>query len=126
MKTVMIADDSAFMRTWLKKLVENHNYRVIVQARDGEEAIKQYSLYRPQLVLLDITMPKVDGLQAIKGITALDPKASVVMCSSLATSSHINEAKKAGAVDFVVKPHFHGLIDILNRAAENHSPDSPS
>ena len=103
MATVLVADDASFMRMRLRKLVEGLGFDV-VEAGDGEEAVRAYREHRPCLVLLDITMPNKDGLEALKEILQEDPGAKVVMCSALAQRSVVVEALKLGARDFVVKP----------------------
>ncbi|KMY54516.1 chemotaxis protein CheY [Bacillus sp. FJAT-27231] len=112
-KSVLIADDSLFMRTWLKSILTAHNYEIF-EAADGAEAIAAYALYKPSLVLMDITMNKLNGLEALKKIIEFDPSAKVVMCSSLGQKQLIIEALKLGAKDFIVKPYFDQLIPILD------------
>ncbi|TFB24958.1 response regulator [Filobacillus milosensis] len=115
MRKVLIADDSRFMRCWLKNLVEQNGYLVVAEASNGQEAVESYVNYQPDIVLLDITMEKKDGLLALKEIISSDPYANVIMCSSMGAQSIIIEALNYGARDFIVKPYFHKLIDILNK-----------
>lgn len=113
-KTVLIADDSIFMRTWLKDLVEKSRYTVITEAKDGYEAINKYKDFSPDIVLLDMTMPKVNGLSALKAIKAYDPEAKVIMCTAaMGQKSLIMEALHLGAQDFIIKPYFDDLIPAL-------------
>jgi two-component system, chemotaxis family, chemotaxis protein CheY len=112
-KTLLIADDSVFMRTWLKKMVDNSMFQVITEAKDGYEAVENYKKFNPDLVLLDITMPKVNGLTALKEIQKYDPKAKVIMCSALGQKSLIREALQCGAKDFIIKPYFDNLNSSL-------------
>lgn len=115
MRTILIADDSKFMRNWLKGILKEHGYTDTIEASDGIEAINQYKHKRPNIVFLDITMPHVNGLAALKEIIAFDSKANVVMCSALGTESNVVLALQIGAKDFIVKPNFHGLPNILER-----------
>ncbi|MUK87533.1 response regulator [Ornithinibacillus sp. L9] len=114
MKTVLIADDSLFMRTFLKKRITEHNDFKIVEATNGLEAIMQFKKVHPDLTLLDITMPKVNGLTALKEIIKINPNARVIMCSALGSQMNIIEAINIGAKDFIVKPNFNNLNEIIN------------
>lgn len=101
---IMIVDDLAFIKLLLKDLIEKAGFRVIGEASDGEEAIDMYQEKKPDLVLLDITMPKMDGITALKKILALDPGAKIIMCSALGQQRLIVQAIQLGAKDFIVKP----------------------
>jgi len=101
---IMIVDDLAFIKLLLKDLIEKAGFRVIGEASDGEEAIDMYQEKRPDLVLLDITMPKMDGITALKKILVLDPDAKIIMCSALGQQRLIVQAIQLGAKDFIVKP----------------------
>jgi len=101
---IMIVDDLAFIKLLLKDLIEKAGFRVIGEASNGEEAIDMYQDKRPDLVLLDITMPKMDGITALKKILALDPGAKIIMCSALGQQRLIVQAIQLGAKDFIVKP----------------------
>ncbi|MGY0691390.1 response regulator [Virgibacillus sp. FSP13] len=115
MSVVLIADDSRFMRMWLKRILQQYGYKDVVEAIDGQEAIDQYKQVRPEIVFLDITMPNVNGLTALTKIIKFDSKAKVVMCSALGTKTNIIKALQIGAKDFVVKPNFDSLINILEK-----------
>jgi len=108
MGTIMIVDDASFMRAVLKKIVLQAGHEVVAEAGNGDEAIVQYQVSKPDLVLMDIIMPPGprarDGIEALKQIVAADPAAKVVMCSSMGQQSLIVEAIKSGAKDFVIKP----------------------
>ena len=118
MKTVLIADDSLFMRKYMADLLQRENrYQVIAEASDGIRAVEQYYLYTPDIVLMDITMPIMDGRMALKEIIRINPRANVVMVSSLATRFHIQECLQLGGRDFVIKPYFENLISILDKIA---------
>jgi two-component system chemotaxis response regulator CheY len=100
---VMIADDSLFVQNRLVKLLTNFGYETIV-AGDGEEAVSVYRQAKPDLVLMDITMPRKDGLEALTEIRRFDPRAKVIMLTALDQQSLATQALKAGARDFLVKP----------------------
>lgn len=100
----MLVDDAAFMRMMLKNTLTQKGYTDIVEAQDGAEAVKKYEEEKPDLVIMDITMPNMDGLQALKKIRENDPKANVVMCTAMGQESMVVEAIKSGAKDFIVKP----------------------
>lgn len=101
---VLIADDLKFIKLVLRELVEKAGFRVVGEASNGEEAIDLYQDKRPDVVLMDITMPKVDGLTAMKEILKIDPEAKIIMCSALGQQSLIVQALQMGARDFIVKP----------------------
>jgi two-component system chemotaxis response regulator CheY len=114
-KTVMIADDSLFMRTRIKQIIEQDHYCVIAEAKDGVEAISHFEHYAPDIVLLDLTMPNVDGLTALKEIMKVNKDAKVIIFSALATKYSILEALRLGAKDFIVKPYFDQLTATLKK-----------
>ena len=104
MAEVMVVDDAAFMRMNLKNILENSGHRVVEEAENGEEAINKYKATRPELVTMDITMPEMDGIEALNNILDYDPEARVVMCSAMGQQSMVIQAIEAGAKDFIVKP----------------------
>jgi two-component system chemotaxis response regulator CheY len=101
---VLIADDAAFMRMRLRKLLESAGHDVI-EAANGQEAVAVYQNERPTVVLMDITMPEMDGVAATRSICQTDPKARIIMVSALGQQAMIVSAIQAGAKDFVVKPY---------------------
>lgn len=103
MATVLIVDDSAFMRMRCVQSVKELGYDT-VEAEDGGQAIEMYKKEKPVAVLLDITMPNVDGLTALKEIMSFDSNAKIAMVTAMGQQSMVMEALKAGARDFVVKP----------------------
>ncbi len=103
MPKVMIVDDAQFMRLRLSKLLSEHGYEV-VEAENGEQAVELYRSAQPDAVLMDITMPHKDGLQALAEIRAFDPQANVIMLTALGQQSMVLQAVQSGAKDFVVKP----------------------
>lgn len=103
-KTVLITDDTAFMRMTLKNVIEKNGYTVVGEAGDGEEAVALYKELKPDMVTMDITMPKMDGITAIKEIMKIDPNAKIIVCSAMGQKPMVIEALSAGAKDFLVKP----------------------
>ncbi len=104
MAKIMVVDDAAFMRMMVKNALAQGGYTDVIEAADGQEAVKTYSEQKPELVLMDITMPNMDGLEALKKIKELDSDSQVVMCSAMGQESMVIEAIKSGANDFIVKP----------------------
>ena len=103
-KKVLIVDDAVFMRTILKNILEKGGYIVIGEASDGNQAVEMYKSLRPDIVTLDITMPNIDGLSALKLIKKVDPLANIIMCSAMGQQAMVLEAIQNGAKDFIVKP----------------------
>ncbi len=101
---VLIADDASFMRQMIREIIEPEGYEVVGEATDGDEAVEQYGALHPDLVTMDIVMPKRSGIDAVKGIIGKAPDACVVMCSALGQEALVMEALQAGAKDFIVKP----------------------
>jgi two-component system, chemotaxis family, chemotaxis protein CheY len=102
--TILIVDDLSFMRMIQKEILTERGYTVVGEAADGREAVEKFKCLKPDLVLLDITMPNMNGLEAMRKIFSLDPHARVIMCSALGQQNLIVEAIKAGVKDFIVKP----------------------
>ena len=101
---VLIVDDAMFMRMMLKDILSKNGYEVVGEAANGKEAIDKYIELRPDLVLLDITMPEMDGIEALKKIKMIEPNAKIIMCSAMGQQAMVIEAIQNGALDFVVKP----------------------
>jgi two-component system chemotaxis response regulator CheY len=101
---VLVADDASFMRQMIQEIIEPEGYEVIGEAADGMEAVEQYHALKPDLVTMDIVMPKRSGIDAVRGILQSDPDARIVMCSALGQETLVMEAIQAGAKDFIVKP----------------------
>ena len=104
MAKILVVDDAAFMRMMLKDILTKGGHEVIGEAAKGIEAIEQYGKLKPDLVTMDITMPEMEGVDALKHIKHNDPKAKVVMCSAMGQQLMVVQAIQAGAKDFVVKP----------------------
>ena len=103
-KNILICDDAAFMRMMIKDILTKNGYNVVGEAENGAIAVDKYKELKPDLVLMDITMPEMDGIQALKGIKAADPAALVIMCSAMGQQAMVIEAIQSGAKDFIVKP----------------------
>ena len=103
-KTILLVDDAAFMRMMLKDILTKSGYNVIGEAENGVKAIEKFKELSPQLCILDITMPEMDGIAAAKGIKAADPAALIIMCSAMGQQAMVIESIQAGARDFIVKP----------------------
>ena len=103
-RSVLIVDDAAFMRMMIKDVLGKNGYDVAGEAENGQKALEKYKELKPDLVLMDITMPEVDGITAMKNIRSEDSSAKVVMCSAMGQQAMVIEAIQAGAKDFIVKP----------------------
>ena len=103
-RRVLIADDASFMRQMIREIIEPEGYEIVGEATDGAEAMEQYESLMPDVVTMDIVMPKCSGIDAVKGIMANHADACVVMCSALGQETLVMEALQAGAKDFIVKP----------------------
>ncbi|MBP3603964.1 MAG: response regulator [Lachnospiraceae bacterium] len=103
-KNILIVDDAAFMRMMIKDILSKNGYNVVGEAENGAKALEKYNELKPDLVLMDITMPEVDGIQALKNIKAADANATIIMCSAMGQQAMVIESIQAGAKDFIVKP----------------------
>ncbi len=101
---IMVVDDAAFMRMMIKDILSKNGYEVVAEAENGAKAVEKYHEVRPDLTTMDITMPELDGISALKQIRAIDSSAKVIMCSAMGQQSMVIEAIQAGARDFIVKP----------------------
>lgn len=116
MKRVLIVDDTAFMRMSLKAMLERNGFQVVDEAEDGSVAVRKYRELRPDIVTMDITMPVMDGIQALKEIRKLDSNSKIVMISALGQESYVREAVMCGAKGFIVKPFKEDyVIKTLNK-----------
>ena len=109
MPKILIVDDAEFLRVRLNKILDTEGYEVL-QAENGCKAVTVYKDAHPDVVLMDVTMPEMDGLAALKEIVSFDPKAKVVMLTALGQESVVLDAVKSGARDFIVKPFEHDRV----------------
>jgi two-component system chemotaxis response regulator CheY len=103
-KNILVCDDAAFMRMMIKDILTKNGYVVVGEAENGAKAVEKYNETKPDLVLMDITMPEMDGIQALKKIKEGDPGAMVIMCSAMGQQAMVIESIQSGAKDFIVKP----------------------
>ncbi len=119
MATIMIADDAAFLRVMLKDLLEREGHTVVTEAANGVEAVDKYRAYRPELVILDLNMPEMGGMEALEELMRMDAKANVVMCSALGHKHHIVGAVRRGAKDYILKPfHSERVVSAVDRVLQ--------
>jgi len=104
MAKIMIVDDAAFMRMVIKDILKKNGHEVVAECVDGLDAVQKYPQFKPELVFMDIVMPNMEGIDALKKIMQMDPSARIVMCSSIGQQSVVTDALKSGALDFIVKP----------------------
>lgn len=104
MSRILVCDDSAFMRMMLKKLLTDKGHEIVAEAGDGKHAVQLYRQHKPDLITMDITMPIMDGIEAVKHIHEDDPLARIVMVTAIGQRSVITDAIKAGASSFIIKP----------------------
>ena len=103
-KNILICDDDAFMRMMIKDILTKNGYNIVGEAENGAKAVEKYAELKPDLVLMDITMPEMDGIEALKKIKAADANASIIMCSAMGQQAMVIESIQSGAKDFIVKP----------------------
>ena len=101
---VLVVDDAAFMRMMVKDILSKNGYEIVGEAENGMKALEKYQELKPDLVTMDITMPEMDGITAVKEIKKVDPGAKVVMCSAMGQQAMVIESIQSGAKDFIVKP----------------------
>jgi two-component system, chemotaxis family, chemotaxis protein CheY len=116
MAKVLIVDDAKFMRMTLSNILKKANHEIVGEGENGKEAVELYRALRPDVVTLDITMPIMNGLEAVKTIKQEDPNAKIIICSAMGQQKMVVEAIEAGALDFIVKPFDEPrVIDAVNR-----------
>jgi two-component system chemotaxis response regulator CheY len=102
--TVLVCDDAIFMRTMISDILAQSGYEIVGEAETGVQAIERYKQLKPDLVTMDIVMPDLGGIEAVREIVKFDPAARILMCSAMGQQALVVEAIQAGARDFVVKP----------------------
>ncbi len=113
---VLIVDDAAFMRMMLKDILTKNGFEVVGEAENGKEAVEKYKELKPDIVTMDITMPEMDGITAVKEIKKIDPNAKIVMVSAMGQQAMVIDSIQAGAMDFVVKPFQPDrVVEALNK-----------
>jgi two-component system chemotaxis response regulator CheY len=101
---ILIVDDASFMRMMLRNVLSSHGYEVVGEAENGRLAVKTYQEIKPEIVLIDLIMPEMGGIEAVKKIIELDRDAKIIICSAMGQQALVVEAMQAGARDFIVKP----------------------
>ncbi len=115
MAKVLIVDDSKYLRLMIRKILKKHGHTIVAEAETGVDAIEQYKQTMPNVVTMDVVMPKMNGLMAVKEIIGIDPKAKIVIVTALGHEPLVRQALKIGAKDFVIKPF---KVDQLVQAVE--------
>ncbi|HHV79618.1 MAG TPA: response regulator [Firmicutes bacterium] len=120
--SVLVVDDTAFMRLTLKNLLTKNGFSVVGEAENGEDAVQKYFELKPDVVTMDITMPKMDGIVALKSILQRDPSAKIIVCSAMGQKPLVIEALASGAKDFIVKPFQPDrVVEALNKVMSGGS-----
>jgi two-component system chemotaxis response regulator CheY len=102
--TILIVDDALFTRTMLRNILTENGFKAVVEAETGTEAIWAYERWQPDLVIMDINMPEMDGMTAVGNIMNIDPEARIIICSALGEPHLMKEALEAGVIEFIMKP----------------------
>lgn len=119
MARVLIVDDSRTSRRFLNNMLTEAGYEVVAEAVDGEDGVKKYEELRPDIVTMDITMPKLDGIDAVSEIIKIDPEAKIIMVTAAGQKSNIVEALKRGAADFIQKPfESSAILSVVEKVME--------
>ena len=126
-KTVLIADDIPYVRKTLRQILQNRGYRVVGEADNGDDAVRLYFETRPDLVIMDLVMPRMNGIDATRVILKRDPEATIVILSAMTQENLVTEAIQAGAKDYVVKPFqtdevMRILQESLSRGSDQAAP----
>lgn len=117
-KRILISDDALFMRTALRNILSENGYEIVGEAENGSEAVELYRSLNPDVVLMDITMPEMDGIEALKAIRTEFPEAAIIMCTAMGQKALVIQAIGAGARDFIVKPfEARRVLEAVARAA---------
>lgn len=114
MSKIMIVDDASFMRLSIRRMLEKYDFEIVAEAVDGHDAVEKYKSHKPDLVTMDVTMPNMTGIEALKEIKKIDSNAKVVMVTAMGQETLIREAVMSGATSFIVKPFKEEkLIEVL-------------
>lgn len=117
---IVVVDDSAFLKMMIKNMLLKNGFEVVGEASNGLMAIDVYKDLKPDLIIMDITMPELNGIEATKKIKQIDPRAKIVMCSALGQSQTVLESIQAGARDYIVKPfEEEQVIKIIRKCLKN-------
>lgn len=115
-KNILVCDDAAFMRMMIKDILIKNGYNIIGEAENGRKAIDQYRNLSPDLVLMDITMPEMNGIEALREIMRIDADAKIVMCSAMGQQAMVDETAQFGAKGFIMKPfHPEDVIETVKK-----------
>jgi two-component system chemotaxis response regulator CheY len=118
MARILVTDDAAFMRMMLKDILTKGGHTIVGEAADGNEAVQQYDALKPDIVTMDITMPSMDGIAAVKAIKSQYPNAKIIMCSAMGQQGMVMDAIHSGASDFIVKPfNADRVLDAIKKVA---------
>ena len=104
MKRIIVADDAMFMRKCIRDVLEEGGYEVVAEAKNGREAVEKHSIYEPDIITMDITMPELDGIQALRVINSNSRGTKVIMVSAMGQEHLVKEAAASGAKGFIIKP----------------------
>ncbi|TCK97903.1 two-component system chemotaxis response regulator CheY [Natranaerovirga hydrolytica] len=116
-KSVLIVDDAAFMRMMIKDILSKNGFTIAGEAENGLKAVEKFNELKPDLVIMDITMPEMDGIEAVKKIKEVDPNATIIMCSAMGQQAMVIESIQSGAKDFIVKPfQADRVLEAVNKA----------
>ncbi|WP_163972148.1 response regulator [Oceanobacillus halotolerans] len=119
MARVLVVDDANFMRVTIGNILKKEKHEIVGEASNGEEAVQQYKELQPDLVTMDITMPVMNGIEAIKAIREINPNAIIVVCSAMGQQKVVVEAIELGAKDFIVKPFDENrVLETINRVLD--------
>ena len=119
MEKILIVDDSKTSRKFLRNMLTGAGYEVVAEAVDGIDGVEKYKEYKPDVVTMDITMPNLDGIDAVTQIMRIDPDAKIIMVTAAGQKNNVVEAIKRGAIDFVQKPfEAEAIVDVIKKAME--------
>lgn len=119
-KTILVVDDAAFMRLMVSDIVKKGGYTVIGEAENGQKAIEKYKKLRPDIVMMDITMPDMNGIAAVKEIKKIDANAKIIICSAMGQQETVTKAIQAGAINFIVKPFIkEKILEVIEQSFTN-------